>query len=358
MALALKQVREIPSSLLIHRPDLPVEIDRLVMKLMAKNPADRYQSAAEMLADLAKVREIDPGRRRSGGRGDADAADGPIDASARRPCPDGRAGPGSRRYPPSPRRGPPGRPAARATEVGRPGATGPRSIPPASFRMIATAAAAVGLLAGGLAGWAARARRRRSRSRRTVAAFPGPLARSPTGGHPRQASPEEQYALRPVHGARGTSGRRPGSPSRAIIPNRTRHLEGLHPARPALVSPRRRRVAAALGPELAAWKDEPEARQGPRRADPAGARPEEGRPGRVTKGFEKLTDAEVADMYDPALVAFNLEVCADALRRPEVEDPDHRRAAAPGLAAAVRQLEPDRDRRACHRGDAGSRAVG
>ena len=56
VAMALKQVREIPSSLLIHRPDLPVEIDRLVMKLMAKNPADRYQSAAEMLGDLARIR--------------------------------------------------------------------------------------------------------------------------------------------------------------------------------------------------------------------------------------------------------------------------------------------------------------
>src|SRR5262249_57495164 len=42
VAMALKQVREIPSSLLIHRPVLPVEIDRLVMKLMAKNPAHPY----------------------------------------------------------------------------------------------------------------------------------------------------------------------------------------------------------------------------------------------------------------------------------------------------------------------------
>ncbi len=65
VAMALKQVREIPVSLLIHRPDLPVEIDRLVMKLMAKNPADRFQSAAEMLAELAQDSRYrpDPGRR-------------------------------------------------------------------------------------------------------------------------------------------------------------------------------------------------------------------------------------------------------------------------------------------------------
>ena len=44
--------------MLIHRPDLPPELDRLVLKLMAKDPADRYQSAAEMLADLAKLRDV------------------------------------------------------------------------------------------------------------------------------------------------------------------------------------------------------------------------------------------------------------------------------------------------------------
>lgn len=58
LAVALKHVKDRPVSLTVHRPDIPVEIDRLVMKLMAKAPVDRYQSAAEMLHDLAKVREV------------------------------------------------------------------------------------------------------------------------------------------------------------------------------------------------------------------------------------------------------------------------------------------------------------
>jgi eukaryotic-like serine/threonine-protein kinase len=58
LALALKQVREMPRSMLVHRPDLPPELDRLVLKLMAKSPVDRYQSATEMLADLTKLKDV------------------------------------------------------------------------------------------------------------------------------------------------------------------------------------------------------------------------------------------------------------------------------------------------------------
>ncbi|HMF36892.1 MAG TPA: protein kinase [Isosphaeraceae bacterium] len=56
VAVALKHVSELPVSLRVRRPDIPIELERLVLKLMAKSPADRYQSAAEMLADLAKIR--------------------------------------------------------------------------------------------------------------------------------------------------------------------------------------------------------------------------------------------------------------------------------------------------------------
>jgi serine/threonine-protein kinase len=57
LALAMKHVVDIPVDLSVHRPDLPPDLCRLVMKLMEKLPADRYQSAAEMLRDLNKIRE-------------------------------------------------------------------------------------------------------------------------------------------------------------------------------------------------------------------------------------------------------------------------------------------------------------
>ncbi len=60
LAIALKHIREAPRSMLVLRPDLPPELDRIVLKLLAKSPADRYQSAGEMLVDLARLREQAP----------------------------------------------------------------------------------------------------------------------------------------------------------------------------------------------------------------------------------------------------------------------------------------------------------
>jgi serine/threonine-protein kinase len=57
LALALKHVRDTAVSVAVHRSDLPPDLCALVMKLMAKNPADRYASAAEMLKDLSRVKD-------------------------------------------------------------------------------------------------------------------------------------------------------------------------------------------------------------------------------------------------------------------------------------------------------------
>ena len=56
-ALALKHVRDEPVSLGVLRPELPPQLVALVMKLMAKSPSDRHESAGEMLKDLARIKE-------------------------------------------------------------------------------------------------------------------------------------------------------------------------------------------------------------------------------------------------------------------------------------------------------------
>jgi tRNA A-37 threonylcarbamoyl transferase component Bud32 len=57
LALALKHVKDTPVDLSVRRHDLPPDLCKLVMRLIEKDPAHRYQSASEMLRDLAKVRE-------------------------------------------------------------------------------------------------------------------------------------------------------------------------------------------------------------------------------------------------------------------------------------------------------------
>ena len=57
IALALKHIKDTPVNLSVHRPDLHPDLTRLVMRLIEKDPQERYQSASDMLRDLAKVRE-------------------------------------------------------------------------------------------------------------------------------------------------------------------------------------------------------------------------------------------------------------------------------------------------------------
>ncbi len=56
LATAMKHIREQPVPMRARRPDAPPELDLLVLKLLAKKPDDRYQSAAEMLVDLGRIR--------------------------------------------------------------------------------------------------------------------------------------------------------------------------------------------------------------------------------------------------------------------------------------------------------------
>src|SRR5579885_492430 len=54
---SLKHVQEEPAPLQSVRPDLPAELCALVHRMMAKKPDDRYQTARELLKEIARVRE-------------------------------------------------------------------------------------------------------------------------------------------------------------------------------------------------------------------------------------------------------------------------------------------------------------
>ncbi len=56
VAVAYKQVNEVPPAPSAFNDQVPPALDAVVMKCMAKNPANRYQTAQELIADLERVR--------------------------------------------------------------------------------------------------------------------------------------------------------------------------------------------------------------------------------------------------------------------------------------------------------------
>ena len=55
VAVAYKQVNEAPAVPSSMNPDVPARLDAVVMKALSKNPSNRYQTAEEFSADLARV---------------------------------------------------------------------------------------------------------------------------------------------------------------------------------------------------------------------------------------------------------------------------------------------------------------
>ncbi|QNG20789.1 Stk1 family PASTA domain-containing Ser/Thr kinase [Rhodococcus triatomae] len=55
VAVAYQHVREDPQTPSEINPDIPRELDSVILKAMSKNPANRYQSAADMRSDLVRV---------------------------------------------------------------------------------------------------------------------------------------------------------------------------------------------------------------------------------------------------------------------------------------------------------------
>lgn len=60
VAVAYQHVREDPRAPSQLNPSVPPALDAVVLKALSKNPANRYQSAAEMRADLIRVRNGEP----------------------------------------------------------------------------------------------------------------------------------------------------------------------------------------------------------------------------------------------------------------------------------------------------------
>jgi serine/threonine-protein kinase len=56
VAIAYQHVRDTPPPLRQFNPDVPPDLEAVTMKAMAKNPDNRYQTAAEMREDLLRVR--------------------------------------------------------------------------------------------------------------------------------------------------------------------------------------------------------------------------------------------------------------------------------------------------------------
>jgi serine/threonine-protein kinase len=63
LEIAMKHLSEIPRPPAELRPEVPHDLDSIVLRALAKDPSERYQSAEEMDADLARVAEglpVDP----------------------------------------------------------------------------------------------------------------------------------------------------------------------------------------------------------------------------------------------------------------------------------------------------------
>ena len=55
LEIAMKHLSAIPEPPSMRRPDVPPDVDKVVLRALAKNPDERYQSAEEMDADLARI---------------------------------------------------------------------------------------------------------------------------------------------------------------------------------------------------------------------------------------------------------------------------------------------------------------
>jgi eukaryotic-like serine/threonine-protein kinase len=299
LALALKQVRETPRSMLVHRSDLPAELDNLVLKLMAKSPAARYQSAGEMLADLTRLREVlhvdtAPTLADEGSTARVDAAPQARSSAAGVPAD--------------------GSPVAKSmlSHAASVGQTASASLSRLSGGLIAAIMSA-GVVVGAIAGWTNRSPDVMAVASDASTAVPVLWVDPSWSAVSRKATAEDQlhFALleAPPDNQVAAFLAVPGffSHSHDQVSKAYTQL--------ARIWFRRCDVEAleALGGELSVWKsdkthelelvDVVRIAIDLRKNDIPG----------VLKGFKGLARDEVSDMYDPALVELSLEICTEAL---------------------------------------------
>jgi hypothetical protein len=287
--------------MLVHRPDLPTELDQLVLKLMAKSPADRYQSAGEMLAELAKLRDVlqvgtaptitDAGL--AGRDDDVTSSRGPaaIDSVGSR-----SASLGSTVL-------------SHASSFAH---TASLSLARLSGRLIVAIVAAC-LVLGGIAGWSTRNPDVMAIPTEPATVLPVLWVCPSWSAVPRQAGAQEQ-----LHYALFQAPREERVAACLAVP-------GFFPHSHEQVSRAYTQLARiwyrdcdldsllALEQELTGWKaaktHEQELIEVVRIAIKLRKADFEG----VLEGFKTLTRDDVSDMYDPALVELSLEICSDSL---------------------------------------------
>ena len=158
VAVAYQHVREDPRSPSELNPQVTPQLDAIVLKALSKNPANRYQSSAEMRADLVRVRRgqqpLAPvGDERGRAHGDAEPAhDGADPADQRRRChplrPGAPAAGPLRRVRRRRRPGPPPGPPDRDRHRGRGGGRSARADRLSDLRRVADDAAGRGAQRG------------------------------------------------------------------------------------------------------------------------------------------------------------------------------------------------------------------
>jgi eukaryotic-like serine/threonine-protein kinase len=304
LALALKQVRELPRSMLIHRPDLPIELDRLVLKLMAKDPADRYQSAALMLADLAKIRDS----QQIGATAtipDAYASGPATKTDNLRPAPSGSgetAATGASTRAPDTQ-------VAASTSIAVPMWAALSRLSPGV--MIATCT--LGLILGAIPGYVARNPDVQAISADPTTLLPALRLEPRWNLIPRQNTPEEQFRYALLQAPADD-----WAPAFLAVVGYFQHSHELVSkayTQLARIWYRRGDLAAlgTLEAELSKWKDAQKRDQDLVDAVRIAIKLKKGDIEAVVQGMKNLTRDDVPNTFDTALLEMSMEICADAI---------------------------------------------